>query len=304
MLDVKNKTAIITGAGSGINLAFATLLLSHGCSVLIADLSLTAPAQALLSASHPHGARVLFKHCDVSSWADLSSLLPYCQTHLSSADIVVTGAGIFEPEWSSFFWGSESDSDSRYKTLDVNLVHPIKLTRLAISSFISSRKSRAVVLHISSISGQTPKLSAPIYTAAKHGINGFVRSFSRLEAEMGIRVVAVAPGVVRTPLFLDNPEKLQMIDEERDTWTTPEEVAEAMLMCVSTMDVRGGEILECGHGYTRKVDMFMDPGPPSKDGTRGCSLAKTHLLDDQAMQVLVREREAAEKAAAEGKAEV
>ena len=209
---------------------------------------------------------------------------------------MVTGAGIFEPEWSSFFWGTEVDEESRYKTLDVNLVHPIKLTRLAISEFIAERKENAVVLHVSSISGQTPKLSAPIYTAAKHGINGFVRSFKRLEPEFGIRVVAVAPGVVRTPLFLNNPEKLQMIDESKDTWATPEEVAEAMLKCVASMEVVGGEILECGHEHTRKVEMFMDPGPPSGDGKKGCSLANTHLLNDQAMQVLVREREAARKA--------
>jgi len=206
----------------------------------------------------------------------------------------VTGAGIFEPEWSSFFWGNESDAESRYKTLDVNLVHPIKLTRLAISEFIAARKENAVVLHVSSISGQIPKLSAPIYTAAKHGINGFVRSFKRLEPEFGIRVVAVAPAIVRTPLFLDHPEKLQMVDESRDTWTSPEEVAGAMLKCVATMEVVGGEILECGHGYTRKVEMFMDPGPPIHDKTKGCSLTKGHLLNDQAMQVLVKEREMAE----------
>lgn len=83
---------------------------------------------------------------------------------------------------------------------------------------------------------------------------------------MGIKVTGVAPGIVKTPLFLDHPEKLKMLDQEKDTWVLPEEVAEGMLRCVEDPELPGGTILEIGHECTRKVEAFNDPGPMGRPG--------------------------------------
>jgi NAD(P)-dependent dehydrogenase (short-subunit alcohol dehydrogenase family) len=251
---------------------------------VIADIALTASAESLL-ASPPPGVKVLYTHCDVRSWASLSALFPFClEQDLGVPDIVVPGAGIFEPPWSSFFWGEEGEGDG-YATIDINLVHPIKLTRLAISEFLKAGKKQAAVIHISSVSGQAPKFSAPIYVATKHGISGLVRSLARLEPEFGIRVAAVAPGIIRTPLWTNHPEKLQMFEEGEDVWATPEEVAVAMLGLVEG-ELKGGTVLEVGKGQTRVVECYNDPGPPLEVKGSGHTLGKARVLDDQAVEVL------------------
>ena len=114
---------------------------------------------------------------------------------------------------------------------------------------------------MSSIAGQTSNLNTPIYVAAKHAMNGFIRSLGTLDARLGIRVNGVAPGVIKTPLWTEHPEKLTFIDTEKDAWATPEEVAEAMLKCLEEPELGGGTILEVGAKQTRVVGQFNDPGP-------------------------------------------
>jgi hypothetical protein len=93
------------------------------------------------------------------------------------------------------------------------------------------------------------------------GISGFVRSLALLEPQYGIRVNAIAPGVVRTPLWLEHPEKMSMVDESKDVWVTPEEVADAMVELVESDEYVGGTILEVGHGHRRVVPLLNNPGP-------------------------------------------
>jgi hypothetical protein len=102
-------------------------------------------------------------------------------------------------------------------------------------------------------------LSFPV--VKKTGLSGFVRSLDLLEPQYGIRVNTVAPGVVRTPLWLEHPEKMRMVDESKDAWVTPEEVADAMVELVENKDYVGGTILEVGHGHRRVVPQFNNPGP-------------------------------------------
>lgn len=105
--------------------------------------------------------------------------------------------------------------------------------------------------------------------ASKHGLSGFVRSLAPLEQQFGIRVAAVAPGLIKTPLWTDNPDKLRMVGSE-DLWVEPEEVAEVMMALTQggevevlqkgnqkatrLVKVEGGLILEVGKGRVRVVD--------------------------------------------------
>lgn len=122
------------------------------------------------------------------------------------------------------------------------------------------------VVHVSSVAGHIPVFRAPIYGAAKFAITGFVRCLAPLEEQMGIRITAVSPGLVRTPLWMDHPEKLHNIDQEQDGWITPLEVAEAMLSCVEGNEHLGGTILEIGKDHTREVQAVNDPGPDLRPG--------------------------------------
>ncbi|KAM0340146.1 hypothetical protein ACHAPU_010638 [Fusarium lateritium] len=279
---VSGKTAIVTGAGSGINFEFAKILLSKNCNVVFADLALRPEAQKLVSEHEKQGSspRALFVQTDVTSWKALANAFKVTLKEFGDFDIVCPGAGVYEPNWSSFWHppGSpeskdEADGD-HFKLLDINLTHPIRATQMAISHWMHGNPAKASVenpkrvIHISSIAAQLPVLRAPMYGASKFGITGFVRCLTNLE-QVGIRVNAVAPGVVRTPLWTEHPEKMKNVDEGQDAWVTPEECAQAMLQCVENDEYVGGTIVEVGKGNTRQVQVFNDPGPDMQDRSKG-----------------------------------
>jgi 3-hydroxybutyrate dehydrogenase len=98
-MNVEGKTAIITGAGSGINFSFAKILLSKGCNVVIADLALRPEAEALVSQypSTSPGAKAVFQKTDVMDWTQLDKMFEVAIAHFGGADIVCPGAGVYEP---------------------------------------------------------------------------------------------------------------------------------------------------------------------------------------------------------------
>ncbi|KAF2430938.1 NAD(P)-binding protein [Tothia fuscella] len=277
---VEGKVALITGAGSGINFCFASLLLSKGCNVLIADLALRPEAQTLperYSSKSDSKPRAIFQQTDVTQWTQLQRAFTTCLDTFNSIDIVCPGAGVFEPPFSNFWIppGSAQSTDApnsnNYTTLDINVTHPIRATQMAIAEFLNPRDTSAVpkaspsnpkrVILTSSIAGQTYGLPTPLYFASKHAIIAFTRSLGALESTLGIRVNAVAPGVVKTPLWTEHEEKLKWVDQEKDVWVTPEEIAAAMLRLLTEDDLVGGTVLEVGSQASRVVPAFMNPGP-------------------------------------------
>ncbi|MCJ1416453.1 hypothetical protein MMC32_002791 [Xylographa parallela] len=303
-LSLAGRTAIVTGAGSGINFAFASSLLSRQCNVVFADLALRPEAKEIVakhSSSSRASAKAVFQKTDVRQWQDLVEMFKVAEQTFGGADIVCPGAGVYEPLWSNFWYppgeppSTDSSQHSRYAELDINLVHPIRTTQMAISHFlnpsdISKRRPASPtnprsIVHISSIAGQTTPLVAPIYNATKHAINGFVRSLAPLDKELGIRVTAVAPGVIKTPLWTEAPEKIKLVTE-KDEWVTPEFVAEQMADLLEREEIEvqapsasipgesstrmvkieGGFILEVGRRL-RQVEAFNDPGPSREGNT-------------------------------------
>ena len=123
-MNVTNKTAIVTGAGSGINLAFASLLLSKGCHVIFADLALRPEAQALVEKhdgkKDAKAAKAIFVQTDVTEWAQLSRVFEVAEKEFGNVDIVVPGAGVYEPV--SFFANSIYHYSSIYLNVFFSLV--------------------------------------------------------------------------------------------------------------------------------------------------------------------------------------
>ena len=166
-------------------------------------------------------------------------------------------------EWTNFWYpnkGNDNDEASSFKIIDLNVSHPIRATQLAIDYFQrQSRKQGGVVVHISSIAAQMALYPTPLYATSKHAISGFVRSLAPLEQDLNIRVNAVAPGIVKTPLWTQ--EKLLWVDENIDKWVTTTEVANTLLRLVTDADLVGGTVLEvAAGGKTRKVEELNDPG--------------------------------------------
>ncbi|OAA54936.1 NAD(P)-binding domain protein [Cordyceps fumosorosea ARSEF 2679] len=285
---VKGKTAVITGAG--INFAFAQLLLSKGCNVVIADIKLRPEAEAVVSehsgggGGGPGSARAVFVKTDVTAWEDLRNMFDRAVAEFGGFDIVCPGAGVFEPDASNF-WHPPGSSKSRdfvdanhYTALDINLTHPIRATQLALQYWMRGGPAAATepapkrVVNIASIAGYTPVFPCPLYAAAKFGVVGFTRSLAPLEAAAGVRVCAVAPGTVSTPMIHEHPDKDGVYDAEQDVLIPVREVAEAMLLLVESEEYAGGTVLEVGAHSTRKVSVWNDPGP-SQEPRQGTTLS-------------------------------
>jgi NAD(P)-dependent dehydrogenase (short-subunit alcohol dehydrogenase family) len=91
----------------------------------------------------------------------------------------------------SNFW-DDTEEDS-YAQVDINVNHPMKLSRIAIRSMLGKKK-KGVILVVASLAGYTGTFSAPLYCATKHACIGFVRSMTELDRLESIKVCAVAPG--------------------------------------------------------------------------------------------------------------
>ena len=235
--------------------------------MVFADLSLRPEARELVD-QHSTGAdgkaRAVFVKTDVVHWDQLTGMFDAADREFGGVDIVCPGAGVYEPRWSNFWHppGTSTSKDAvhdvgggvgHYASLDINLTHPIRTTQLAISRWLNpsrggdrakvSPQNPKRVVHVSSIAAQVPNLTSPLYAASKAGLNHFIRALAPLD-RLGIRVTGVAPGVIRTPLWTEDPALLRWIDETKDSWVEPEEVSEAMLQCCEDPAIEGGHIME------------------------------------------------------------
>ena len=195
---------------------------------------------------------------------------------------------------------SRDDVDGgRYALLDINLIHPIRTTQLAISRFLNSEQAgNKTIILISSTSAQDTSIATPLYDASKHAISGFVRALKDVSSA-NIRVAAVAPGIIKTPLYTDNPEKLAMIDSLQDVWVEPEEVAEVMVALIEqdtmsekigdyseenkSIRIESGTVLEITKGRARPVTAYHDPGPSGPG-----AIASNMAASEQAAKNMLR----------------
>jgi 3-hydroxybutyrate dehydrogenase len=125
---VGNKTALVTGGGSGICLAFTKLLLSHNCNVLIADLKLTPEAEEVIAGNDCEAGmgRVLFKKTDVTDWKELQAAFDTTLEEFGHLDIVCPGAGIIDPV---FHLSSPASLNSPFLVPDFKLTCKIALVK-------------------------------------------------------------------------------------------------------------------------------------------------------------------------------
>ena len=172
----------------GIGLAFTRLAVSRGAHVVVGDLKLTSEAESFVS-SHP--AEIYFQKCDVSSWSDLAALNTAALKHFSAVpDVYIPNAGIFEPPWSNFWDDTEEQG---YKTMEINVNHPIKMTRLAMKALLGANK-KGVVCLVASGAGLSGFYPTALYCASKAAVVGFAKSMGLADQEEGVKIVCICPG--------------------------------------------------------------------------------------------------------------
>lgn len=259
---VKDKILVITGGGSGIGFAFARQFHAQGGRVLIGDLKLTPDAETFLHATEASSrpGSVVFQKCDVTNWQDLRALISASVREFGEVpDVYCPCAGVFEPPWSNFWDDAE---DERYATMQINAEHPIKLTRFAFRALVGAGK-KGVVMLVASGAGLIGVYGSALYCASKHAIVGFCKSLGQADADEGIKVVCICPGMVATPLWEDRVDQRARdykYNEEGHPSSTPDEIAETMMRLVEQGQYSGGTV----YWKTPQRDEVAETGGPSK----------------------------------------
>ena len=179
---------------------------------MMADLRLRPEAEATLtkySKSEAGAPTAAFHKTDISDWTQITSLWETTLKTFPRVDILVNGAGLYEPP-SSSFWSppgisslAEDPVDAKvgqYKTFAVNTIGPIRMAQIAIDYWLEHREIQGNLLWVASLGGYVHSMQTPMYFASKAAVVSMVKSFAGLRKEFGIRNSAVCPGLVKVRL--------------------------------------------------------------------------------------------------------
>jgi NAD(P)-dependent dehydrogenase (short-subunit alcohol dehydrogenase family) len=219
---LKGKTAIVTGGVSGIGLAVAEMLAASGAAISVWDLKQEA-VDATTEALRGKGVKAIGIALDVTDEAAVEAAVARTVAELGSVDIAVNNAGIAGPAASS----GDYPIDGWRKVIDVNLTSVFLCQRAQIQAMRKAGNGGSII-NMASILGQVGYAGSVAYAAAKHGVVGLTQTAAWEHAADQIRINAVGPGFISTPLLEQMDPKVRATLESRHALKrlgTPEEVA-------------------------------------------------------------------------------
>lgn len=192
---IEGKTALITGAGSGIGKATAALLAEEGANVVISDIN-EANGNSAAESIKQNGGKAFFVKCDSSKPEDNEALVRETIKEFGSLDIAVNNAGIGGPLGVT----GEYPLDGWQKVIDINLSGVFYGLRYQIPAMLEKGGS---IINIASILGMAGTKLSPAYVAAKHGVVGLTKAAALEYADKKIRINSIGPGYIKTPLVMN-----------------------------------------------------------------------------------------------------
>ena len=192
---LQGRVALITGAASGLGKAVAQRFAAEGAKVLVTDIA----DEGGKAVASEIGASAAFCHCDHTKSEDCARAVAFALERFGALDILHNNAG------GPFTGAFEAIDDATLeRVLHVNLFGVLKMTRAALPALRQSAAGNpagAALLFTSSLQGLKAKPNFSLYTVAKHGIVGLVRSLALELAPHNIRVNAICPTVTETPML-------------------------------------------------------------------------------------------------------
>jgi 3-hydroxybutyrate dehydrogenase len=256
---LRRKTAIITGASSGIGLGFAERFAAEGANVVIADLDRTDPEAAAATVAGTTSGQVLGIAMDVTDESSVDSAVAKTIQEFGGVDILCSNAGI------QIIGGLHELAFSDWKkVLAVHLDGAFLTTRACLRHMYQSGRGGCILYTGSVHSKLASVLKAP-YVTAKHGLLGLCRTVAKEGAPYGVRAHLICPGFVRTPLVekqipeqakilkLDPQEvvdKIMLKDTLDQQFTSMEEIGStAVFLAEQTTLALTGQSIMVSHGW-------------------------------------------------------
>ena len=248
---LNGRRALVTGGDSGIGQGIAYELAAHGAAVAINYVGDGATAQAMATEIERGGGRAIAVQMDVSREDDVVRAFGEAGEALGGVDLLVNNAGIESP-----YELVDMPLEEFEKVIAVNLIGSFLCARQAARMMLGEG-TRGAIVNITSVHEQIPWKRYSHYCASKAGQKLFGQSIARELAPHGIRVVAVAPGAIETPInrdvLADAQVKAQVLEEiSLGRWGTVDDVArvvawvasdQADYVVGSTIFVDGGMVL-------------------------------------------------------------
>ena len=240
----KEKVAVVTGGASGIGLATTKKLLSEGANVIILDLKMD---EEIINSL---GGNAIYLICDVSNEENVKNCIEEIIKKFNHIDYLVANAGI----GGSASKPHEVSMDEWNKVISVNQTGIFLLNKYVINEMLKSGKG--AVVNTSSMYGLVGSTTSFAYSASKGAINQMTRSLALTYARDNIRVNAIAPGYVDTPILSMVPDNIkEAMGNELPIGRLGKDTEIANLICYLLSDDASfitGAIIPIDGGFTAK----------------------------------------------------
>lgn len=195
MSNFTNKAVIVTGGGKGIGRAICLAFAHAGAHVLCADVDDPA-GQALVDAAAGTGGKVVYQHADVATSAACKELVEQAVTQWGGVDVLINNVGIQPLEY--YLPAHELPEEAWDRIIDVNLKSGFLMTKYAAP--VMKQRGGGVIINTASVQGLQSAKGIAAYAASKGGMLSLTRQLALEYAADNIRVLAINPGTIETPL--------------------------------------------------------------------------------------------------------